>query len=84
MIPDPGFQKPIPYLAWNRGARHGLARANLAAEGAVPRCTHGAGSKEVVDLLVEVDGAGKILLAAGLSLDKMVTVYLSEEERIGR
>lgn len=35
----------------------------------------GGGAKEVVDLLVDVDGSGKILLTSNLGLDQMVTVH---------
>lgn len=42
---------------------------------------YSAGSQEVVDLLVEVDGTGEILLASSLSLNKMVAVDLSIVKR---
>lgn len=53
-------------------ARSGLPEANAVLRSA--------GSEEVVDLLVEVDGTGKILFASGLGLNQVVAVDLKAQK----
>ncbi len=74
MMPEPGFQTPMPY--YNYCAEEWITRENSGVIGIWSARTYfcGRGREEVVDLLVDVDGASQVLLAADLSLNEMVAM----------
>jgi hypothetical protein len=83
MIPEPGFQKPRPYYEKQRVStcveHEGISRQQVGTLGKIRNevtITHlrGGSRKEVVDLLIDVNGTSQVLDTTSLGLNEMVTV----------